>query len=69
VTYDFAESDRAEARRLRERCDHADPITTWDECAVCSEAMRRALNKMADLDLGPRDAEVLLQTIRDMAAS
>ena len=50
-------------------CDHADPITTWDECFVCSEVMRRALNKMADLDLGPKDAETLLQNIRELAKS
>ena len=48
-------------------CDHADPIQTWDECFICAEALRRAFNRLADLDLGPRDVETLMQAIRELA--
>jgi hypothetical protein len=45
-------------------CNHADPILTWDECVICAESLRRALNKLADLDLGPKDVETLMAAIR-----
>jgi len=50
-------------------CDHADPLLTFEECFVCAEKLRVALNKMADLDLGPRDAMALVRTIRELATS
>ena len=50
-------------------CEHADPIATWDECFVCAEALRRAFNRLADLDLGPKDVETLMAAIRREAAA
>jgi hypothetical protein len=43
--------------------DH-DPTLDYDRCEACNAALRRAFNKLADHELGPRDADVLMETIR-----
>jgi len=50
-------------------CDHADPITTFEECFICAEKLRLALNRMADLDFGPKDAMTLIRKIREVATA
>jgi hypothetical protein len=43
--------------------DH-DPTIDYDRCEACNAALRRAFNKLAGRELGPRDADVLMETIR-----
>ena len=43
--------------------DH-DPTIDYDRCEACNTALRRAFNQLADRDLGPRDADVLMAAIR-----
>jgi len=43
--------------------DH-DPIRDHAWCEVCNAQLRRAFNRLADLDLGPRDADRLMAAIR-----
>jgi hypothetical protein len=43
--------------------DH-DPTIDYDRCEACNAALRRAFNKLADHELGPRDADTLMLTIR-----
>lgn len=50
--------------------DHAadhDPITEMFHCEVCAGIVRRTLNELAGLDLGPKDADILIARIREMA--
>jgi hypothetical protein len=44
-----------------------DPIVDHNHCQVCAEALRRALNAMADLELGPKDARELANRLRRIA--
>jgi hypothetical protein len=43
--------------------DH-DPTVDHGECFTCAAALRLALNRIADMDLGPAEAEQLIRTIR-----
>jgi hypothetical protein len=43
--------------------DH-DPIRDHDRCEGCNALLRRAFNRLADYDLGPRDADTLMAAIR-----
>ena len=43
--------------------DH-DPTIDHDRCEVCNARLRRAFNRLADYDLGPRDADMLMAAIR-----
>jgi hypothetical protein len=53
---------------LNHTADH-DPTIDHAECFVCAEALRRAFNRLADLDLGPKDVETLMRTIREEATA
>jgi hypothetical protein len=44
--------------------DH-DPTVDFDRCEVCNALLRRAFNRLADRDLGPRDAATLMAAIRE----
>jgi hypothetical protein len=44
--------------------DH-DPTVDFDRCEVCNALLRRAFNRLADRDLGPRDADTLMAAIRE----
>lgn len=43
-----------------------DPIAMHAECEECNAILRQKLNEMADLDLGPKDADALIERIREM---
>jgi hypothetical protein len=43
--------------------DH-DPIRDHEWCDGCNALLRRAFNRLADYDLGPRDADMLMAAIR-----
>jgi len=43
--------------------DH-DPVRDHDRCEICNALLRRAFDRLADLDLGPRDADELIAAIR-----
>lgn len=45
-----------------------EPIRDHAECFTCNSILRRAFNDLAGLDLGPRDADVLMNRIREIAA-
>jgi len=47
--------------------DH-DPIRDHERCEGCNALLRRALNRLADRDLGPRDADRLMAAIREELA-
>ena len=44
-----------------------DPTLDWEWCAVCASALSRSFTKLADLDLGPKDAGVLVDRIKELA--
>jgi hypothetical protein len=46
------------------REDFHDPIRDHAWCDDCNARLRRAFNRLGDLDLGPRDADVLMAAIR-----
>lgn len=48
-------------------CDHADPTLTWGTCQICAAALSRAFTRLADMDLGPKDAGMLVERIREVA--
>jgi len=41
-----------------------DPIRDHEWCDGCNALLRRALNRLGDLDLGPRDVDTLMAAIR-----
>lgn len=47
--------------------DDHDPILMWEQCPSCNIGLRLAFNKLADLNLGPRDAGALIERIRELA--
>jgi hypothetical protein len=46
------------------REDFHDPIRDHAWCDDCNARLRRVFNRLGDLDLGPRDADVLMAAIR-----
>jgi hypothetical protein len=48
--------------------DH-DPTVDHEHCEVCNALLRRALVRMADRIMGPRDADALMVAIREELAS
>jgi hypothetical protein len=46
------------------REDFHDPIRDHAWCDDCNARLRRAFNRLGDLDLGPRDVDVLMAAIR-----
>lgn len=44
-----------------------DPTVAHGECFVCADALTAAFIKLADLNLGPRDAARLIAVIRRLA--
>jgi hypothetical protein len=44
--------------------DFHDPVRDHEWCDDCNARLRRAFNQLADHDLGPRDADDLMGTIR-----
>jgi len=46
------------------RGDFHDPVRDHEWCADCNARLRRAFNRLGDLDLGPRDADMLMAAIR-----
>jgi len=54
-------------RRIDGHNDTHDPTVDHVRCEVCREALSAAFTKLADLDLGPRDADTLIERIREMA--
>jgi hypothetical protein len=44
--------------------DFHDPIRDHEWCDDCNARLRRAFNRLGDLDLGPRDADMLMAAIR-----
>jgi hypothetical protein len=51
------------------RGDFHDPIRDHEWCDDCNARLRRAFNRLGDLDLGPRDADVLMARIREVLDS
>jgi len=47
--------------------DSHDPTLMHADCETCNAALRIVFNKLADLNLGPRDADTLVERIREMA--
>jgi len=45
--------------------DFHDPIRDHEWCEVCNARLRRAFNRLGDLDLGPRDVDTLMAAIRE----
>jgi hypothetical protein len=45
------------------RGDFHDPVRDHEWCPDCNARLRRAFNDLADLDLGPRDADALMAAI------
>jgi hypothetical protein len=41
-----------------------DPTIHHDRCDVCNAALRLTFTKLADLHLGPKDADALISVIR-----
>jgi len=46
------------------RGDLHNPIRDHEWCDDCNARLRRAFNQVADLDLGPRDADALMASIQ-----
>jgi hypothetical protein len=46
--------------------DH-DPVRDHDGCGVCDTALRMAFNRLANLSLGPSDADELIRRLQKMA--
>jgi hypothetical protein len=46
------------------RGDFHNPIRDHEWCDDCNARLRRAFNQVADLDLGPRDADALMASIQ-----
>jgi len=51
------------------RGDFHDPIRDHEWCDDCNARLRQAFNRLADLDLGPRDADALMARIREVLDS
>ncbi|HEU4864617.1 MAG TPA: hypothetical protein VFT76_00090 [Actinomycetota bacterium] len=45
-----------------------DPIDNMHDCETCSWLVRSAFNRLADLELGPKDAESLVDRIYEFLA-
>ncbi len=54
-----------EARGDLDHLDYHDPTIDHDHCETCNALLRRALVKLADRLMGPRDADGLMAAIRE----
>lgn len=45
-----------------------DPLTDYPRCWTCHQLLSATLSRMADMDLGPKDADTLIRRMREMLA-
>ncbi len=53
---------------MSEHTDRHDPIADHARCPTCNAALRVSFTALADMDLGPKDADTLIEVLRAEAA-
>ena len=52
---------------MKHRAGH-DPLTDYPRCWTCHQLLSAMLSRVADMPMGPRDADTLIRRMREMLA-